>query len=165
MSAWKVSRVSTIRFPGSLNVDLNEISMNLVPFPRYDVQCCICRLTRWGQSSLLSRCNVAFGGSPEHRADVCRGLSPEQSAHVGIVPQRFAAAAHAPLQADITSSRMLASALLVRGAVSMAEANSSIDKLQRSVDLIHWNTHGFKLGLCSVPPVRDHQQPAATLCQ
>ena len=25
---------SSARFPGSLNVDLNEISMNLVPFPR-----------------------------------------------------------------------------------------------------------------------------------
>ena len=47
MSAWKVSKVS-IRFPGSLNVDLNEISMNLVPFPRYDVRCCSCRLTCWG---------------------------------------------------------------------------------------------------------------------
>eukprot|EP00658_Telonema_sp_P-2_P023445 TRINITY_DN19396_c0_g1_i2.p1 TRINITY_DN19396_c0_g1~~TRINITY_DN19396_c0_g1_i2.p1 ORF type:complete len:254 (-),score=47.64 TRINITY_DN19396_c0_g1_i2:452-1213(-) len=118
-----------MRFGGSLNVDLNEITMNLVPFPRLHF--------------LVS------------------GMSP-----LGVprsTDQMFADVYHRNNQlmaADVRHSRLLASGLLVRGDVSVAEANANITRLQGGLDMIHWNKQGFKVGLCAVPPVA---QKAAVL--
>lgn len=110
-----------MRFPGSLNVDLNEISMNLVPFPKLHF--------------------------------LVAGLSPLGTPRS--VDQMFTDVYHRHNQlmaADVRHHRFLASGLLIRGGISVAEANANIQRLESSLDMIHWNKQGFKLGLCSVPP-------------
>ena len=50
-------------------------------------------------------------------------------------------------------SSYLACALMVRGKVSMSDIRRNIDRLQPSLHFVHWNQHGWKTGLCSVPPI------------
>lgn len=47
---------SSVRFEGSLNVDLNEITMNLVPFPRlHFLQSALSPLVRRGEGTRMWR--------------------------------------------------------------------------------------------------------------
>lgn len=120
---------SSARFEGSLNVDLNEITMNLVPFPRlhYLVS---------SQSPLFtsSDCNL-----PPRRLD-----------------QMFSDAFskdYQLLKSDPKHSLYLACALMVRGKVEVSDMRRNIERLKPNLRFIHWNTEGWKTGLCSVPPV------------
>ena len=47
----------------------------------------------------------------------------------------------------------LACGLLVRGAVEVSDINRNVERLQRTLRLASWNMDGFKVGLCSAPPV------------
>merc|ERR1711937_1082728 len=120
---------SGMRFEGSLNVDLNEITMNLVPFPRL-------HFLIPSLAPLCSFSDVKFQS---------RGLD-----------QMFQDIFHRDYQlmkVNPRASRYLAMGLLVRGDVQIAEANRNIARLQKEIDMIHWNEEGFKVGLCSTPPV------------
>lgn len=55
----------------------------------------------------------------------------------------------------------LACGLLLRGDVEVSDINANIQKIQADVRMIHWNQEGFKVGLCSVPPIGQRQ---ALLC-
>lgn len=41
----------------------------------------------------------------------------------------------------------------MRGNVEVSDINANIQRLQSEVRMIHWNQEGFKVGVCSVPPV------------
>ncbi|XP_062510465.1 tubulin epsilon chain-like isoform X2 [Corticium candelabrum] len=124
-----LNMTSSSRFEGSLNVDLNEITMNLVPFPRL----------HYIVSSL----------SPLYwLADV--KLAPRRMDQV--FTDAFARD-HQLIRADPRHSLYLACALLLRGKVSMSDIRRNIDRLRPSLKFVHWNQHGWKTGLCSVPPV------------
>jgi len=119
---------SGMRFEGSLNVDLNEITMNLVPFPRLHFLI----------PSLAPLCSFS---------DV--NFEPRS------LDQMFNDCFHRDFQlikANPRASKYLAIGLLVRGDVHIAEANRNINRLQKDVDMIHWNQEGFKVGLCGTPP-------------
>ena len=119
---------SGMRFEGSLNVDLNEITMNLVPFPRL-------HFLIPSLAPLCSFSDVKF----EPRS----------------LDQMFNDCFHRDFQlikANPRGSRYLAIGLLVRGDVQIAEANRNIERLQKDIDMIHWNREGFKVGLCGTPP-------------
>lgn len=120
---------SSARFEGSLNVDLNEITMNLVPFPKihYLVS---------SQTPLYSLTDVNL---PPRRLD-----------------QMFSDAFskdHQLIKADPKHSLYLACALMLRGNVEISDIRRNIERLKPSLHFIHWNQEGWKTGLCSVPPV------------
>uniref|UniRef100_A0A670ZF23 Tubulin epsilon chain n=1 Tax=Pseudonaja textilis TaxID=8673 RepID=A0A670ZF23_PSETE len=120
---------SSARFEGSLNMDLNEISMNLVPFPRL----------HYLVSSLTPLYTLADVNVPSRRLD-----------------QMFSDAfskEHQLLRADPRHNLYLACALLVRGNVQVSDLRRNIERLKPSLQFVSWNQEGWKTGLCSVPPV------------
>ncbi|XP_071804090.1 tubulin epsilon chain-like [Asterias amurensis] len=120
---------SSSRFEGSLNVDLNEISTNLVPFPKIHYLVA-------SQTPLYSLLDLKL---PPRRLD-----------------QMFTDAfsrEYQLLKADPKNSMYLACALMCRGNVEISDIRRNIDRLRPSLKFIHWNTDGWKTGLCSVPPV------------
>lgn len=124
-----LNMTSSSRFEGSLNVDLNEITMNLVPFPKL----------HYLVSSLTPLYSLADVRLPPRRLD-----------------QMFSDAFSRDYQlikADPKHSLYLACALMVRGKVEVSDIRRNIERLKPSLNFIHWNQEGWKTGLCSVPPV------------
>ncbi|XP_030628537.1 tubulin epsilon chain [Chanos chanos] len=120
---------SSARFEGSLNMDLNEIGMNLVPFPRL----------HYLVSSLTPLYTLADVNVPSRRLD-----------------QMFTDAfskEHQLIQADPKHSLYLACALMVRGNVQVSDLRRNIERLRPTLPFVSWNKEGWKTGLCSVPPV------------
>ncbi|XP_065886602.1 tubulin epsilon chain-like [Dysidea avara] len=120
---------SASRFEGDLNVDLNEITMNLVPYPRlhYLVSAI---------SPLYCLKDVSL---PPRRLDQI--FSDAFSRDYQLI------------KADPKHSLYLACALILRGKVDVSDIRRNIDRLRSSLHFIHWNQEGWKTGLCSAPPV------------
>ncbi|XP_077990397.1 tubulin epsilon chain-like [Glandiceps talaboti] len=124
-----LNMTSSARFEGSLNVDLNEITMNLVPFPQL----------HYLVSSLTPLYSLSDVKVPPRRLD-----------------QMFSDAFskdHQLIKADPKHSLYLACALMLRGNVEISDVRRNIERLKPSLKFIHWNQEGWKTGLCSVPPV------------
>lgn len=122
---------SSIRFEGSLNTDLNDITMNLVPFPRMHF--------------LLSSLAPLAASR-----DVAALTAPRS------IDQLFGDAFSRDSQllvADPTQHTHLAAALMMRGGLALSDAQRNISRLRPQLRMAHWNTEGFKLGLCHHPPV------------
>ncbi|XP_055871361.1 tubulin epsilon chain-like isoform X2 [Biomphalaria glabrata] len=120
---------SSARFEGSLNIDLNEITMNLVPFPKMHYLVA-------SQTPLYCMADVKV---PPRRLD-----------------QMFSdafAKDHQMLKVDPKHSLYLACALMVRGNVELSDIRRNIDRLKPNLNFVHWNEEGWKTGLCSVAPV------------
>ncbi|XP_072218907.1 tubulin epsilon chain isoform X1 [Leuresthes tenuis] len=120
---------SSARFEGSLNMDLNEIAMNLVPFPRL----------HYLVPSLTPLYTLADVNVPSRRLD-----------------QMFSDAFskdHQLIRADPKHCLYLACALMLRGNVHVSDLRRNIERLRPSLPFVSWNQEGWKTGLCSVPPV------------
>ncbi|KAJ7983674.1 hypothetical protein DPEC_G00374200 [Dallia pectoralis] len=120
---------SSARFEGSLNMDLNEIAVNLVPFPRL----------HYLVSSLTPLYTLSDVNIPTRRLD-----------------QMFTDAFskdHQLIRADPKHSLYLACALMVRGNVQISDLRRNIERLRPTLPFVSWNQEGWKTGLCSVPPV------------
>ncbi|KAG7398948.1 Tubulin epsilon chain [Phytophthora boehmeriae] len=127
----------SMRFEGTLNVDLNEITTNLVPFPKLHF--------------LLSSMSPMFATSdPRQQPRRINQMFAE-------VFQRD----HQLIRANPRASVYLACGLLMRGDVEVSDINANIQRLQSEVRMIHWNQEGFKVGVCSVAPVG---QKSSLLC-
>jgi len=119
---------SSSRFEGSLNVDLNEITMNLVPFPRMHY--------------LISSLSPLY-------------INEQVNLQVRGIEQMFSDAFKKDnqlLQCEPKANLYLACALMLRGKVSLSDIRRSIDKYRTQLKFIRWNQDGWKTGLCSVPP-------------
>ncbi|XP_026880002.2 tubulin epsilon chain isoform X1 [Electrophorus electricus] len=120
---------SSARFEGSLNMDLNEIAMNLVPFPRL----------HYLVSSLTPLYTLADVNVPTRRLD-----------------QMFTDAFSKEFQlmkADPRHSLYLSCALMLRGNVQVSDLRRNIERLRPTLSFVPWNAEGWKVSLCSVPPV------------
>lgn len=130
---------SSVRFEGSLNVDLNDITMNMVPFPRMHF--------------LLSAMSPL--AAPK---DVAKLTAPRT---IDQVISEVFSREHQLIRADPRRSTYLACGLLARGAISISDINRNISRIRPSLRMAHWNSEGFKLGICNQPPVGV---PYAALC-
>ncbi|KAF4316545.1 hypothetical protein BBO99_00005366 [Phytophthora kernoviae] len=129
---------SSMRFEGILNVDLNEITTNLVPFPKLHF--------------LLSSMSPMFATSdPRQQPRRLNQMFTE-------VFQKDSQL----IRANPRASVYLACGLLMRGNVEVSDINANIQRLQSEVRMIHWNQEGFKVGVCSVAPVG--QEKSSLLC-
>eukprot|EP00741_Cyanophora_paradoxa_P019504 tig00021127_g18827.t1 len=123
-----INLTASMRFEGPLNVDLNEITMNLVPYPRLHF--------------------LVSALAPLHTlADLKRTPRNVDSMFSEVVSR-----GHQLIRADPWRSRYLACGFLVRGDVQISDVNRNIARLRPDMDMIYWNQDGFKVGLCSVPP-------------
>ena len=129
---------ASMRFQGSLNVDLNEVTMNMVPFPKLKF--------------LMS----SISPLSAHHARGADGSSFS-------VDAMFTEVLHKDnhlIRADPRSSTYLACALMARGRVPISDMHRNVERLKRSVKLIHWNPDGFKIGLCDAAPADQAQKSA-----
>ena len=120
----------SMRFEGDLNVDLNEITMNMVPFPKM----------HFLQSSLSPLYNLI---NPK--------LLPRN------IDQSFTDAfdrSYQLIQQGDQPPLYLACGLIVRGAqVEISDINRNVERLTKKLKMIHWNQEGFKVGHCYQAPL------------
>ncbi|KAK3915072.1 Tubulin epsilon chain [Frankliniella fusca] len=112
------------RFPGSLNVDMSELSTNMVPYPKLNFLSC--GLTPLGFSS----------------------------SQVLPVPKQVEpwARDHQLLKIDPLAGTLLGATLLSRGNVTLSDIRYNVSRLQNRGKFIPWNHDAIKVGLCSVAP-------------
>ncbi|TPX41447.1 hypothetical protein SeMB42_g05061 [Synchytrium endobioticum] len=122
-----LNMTSSMRFEGSLNVDINDIVTNLVPFPQQ-------KLLVSSMTPLYSLSDIKV---PPRRLDqmFIDGFSRESQL----------------IKADPKSSTYLACALIVRGDVEISDIRRNIDKMKPTLKFASWNQEGWKTGLCSTP--------------
>ena len=60
---------------------------------------------------------------------------------------------HQLLKVDPRRSKYLACGLLLRGDVVISDVQRSITRIKKTIQMVHWNQDGFKIGLCSVPSI------------
>jgi tubulin epsilon len=120
----------SMRFEGTLNVDINDITMNLVPYPRLHF--------------ILSSISPLY-----HVLD--KKLEPRKS------DQIFADVFdkdHQLISLDnFYNGTYLACALIARGDLAISDIMYSIEKQKKNLKMVSWNYEGFKIGLCDQPPV------------
>ena len=120
---------SSARFEGTLNVDLNEIAMNLVPFPRMQY--------------LISSMAPLY-------------MPKDVGMTVKKIDQMFAETFSKEFQLLKVQPRQhlyLACALLLRGKVAISDIRRNVDKLNAAISFAHWNENGWKIGHCATPPI------------
>ncbi|KAL9652838.1 hypothetical protein ABK040_010870 [Willaertia magna] len=128
----------SMRFEGSLNVDLNEITMNLVPYPKL----------KFLLSSLSPFVLPKDVNLPPRRLD---------QMFKDVLSKEYQL-----LKCDPIHSKYLSCGLILRGQqANISDINRNISKMKSTMDMIYWNQEGFKTGLCNVAP---HNQPYSLLC-
>lgn len=118
----------SMRFPGSLNIDMNEITMNLVPYPRMH---------------FLVSSMAPLQAFIKIKSQIPRSL--DQMFMDTLSKDSHLIDCHAHLH------KYISLAYLIRGDVSFSDVSRNIEKIAAKVNLIDWNAEGFKYGICSVP--------------
>lgn len=129
-----------VRFEGALNVDINEITMNLVPFPRLHF--------------LLPSMSPVVVPADRGRTTPTPRTMDQIFTEVFGRDRQLASV-------DPRRSTYLACALLLRGAVNISDANRNVERLRHGLKMAHWVSDGFKVGLCDRAPVGV---PYSALC-
>lgn len=114
-------------------MDLNEIAMNLVPFPRLHYL-----VPSLSPVSTLPRVS-----------DSTRKLDKLFS---DVFSKRYQL-----IKTDPKRSLYLGCALMLRGNVHMSDLHRNIERLKPTVPFVSWNPDGWKTSLCSVPPLGHSQ--------
>ena len=167
------SLTCSMRFEGPLNVDLNEITMNLVPFPRMHFLVSSLaplyttnkenQALKFGGASLsgassdprMSSSGSTASSSSSAAAASASALSASKGID-GMFSSLFRAESHLVKVSPKTQGLYLACGVFGRGpdlTVSDLTRNIARMKARREVRLMAWNEDGFKIGLCSAPPV------------
>mmetsp|Transcript_17923 Transcript_17923/g.32719 ORF Transcript_17923/g.32719 Transcript_17923/m.32719 type:complete len:435 (-) Transcript_17923:313-1617(-) len=136
---------SGMRFPGSLNVDLSDLAMNMAPFPRLHF------LVSGFAPLPLAAANSAAANSAA--IDKMRLADTSKS-----IDQLFNAAfskEHQLIKADPRRGTYLSCGIVVRGSgATISDVNRNVAKIRPTLRTAHWaEAGGFKLGLCSRPPL------------
>ena len=124
------SITASLRFDGSLNVDLNEFQTNLVPYPRIHFPL------------------VAY--SPI----VASTKSSYESNSVQEITMSCFEPTNQMVKCDPRNGKYMATCLLYRGDVVPKEVNNAVASLKtkRTIQFVDWCPTGFKIGICYQPP-------------
>lgn len=136
-----LSNVScAMRFPGPLNMDINEITTNLVPYPRLNFLVSSLAPLRIHQKSFSA-------GARSVDAMILSCLSKEH---------RFVCLPTSSLNGSsaTASHTSLATALIARGPqITIGDLRRNISALHGKLQLPYWNADGFKTAICGVSPL------------
>ncbi|KAG9317486.1 Tubulin/FtsZ, GTPase domain-containing protein [Chiua virens] len=140
------SITASLRFDGSLNVDLNEFQTNLVPFPRIHFPL----------------------------ATYAPLLSAEKATHEqnSVNEMTFSCFenGHQMVKCDPKDGKYMACALLYRGDVVPKDVQAAVAtiKTKKTIQFVDWCPTGFKLGICNEPPANipngDLAKTSRSLC-
>ncbi|RMZ84444.1 hypothetical protein DV738_g837, partial [Chaetothyriales sp. CBS 135597] len=124
------SITASIRFQGSLNVDLNEFQTNLVPYPRIHFP-------------LIAYSPLSSHGSAAHESNNTQEISIacfEPGSQM--------------MQCDPRQGRYMATCLLYRGDVVPHDIHRAVASLKTraTVQFVDWCPTGFKTGICTQSP-------------
>jgi len=124
------SLTASLRFNGTLNVDITEFQTNLVPYPRIHFMLC-------SYAPILSR-EIAF---------------QEKSTVRQITSQAFESE-NMMCKVDPRKGKYMATCLMYRGNVNPSEVNLSLKdiKSKSNVSFVDWSPTGFKCGINLQPP-------------
>lgn len=126
------SVTASLRFDGSLNVDLNEFQTNLVPYPRI-------HFPLVSYSPIVSKSRVT------HEANSVNEIT---------------AACFEPgnqmVKCDPRQGKYMATCLLYRGDVVNRDVQNAVAtiKSKKTVQLVDWCPTGFKIGICYQKPTQ-----------
>lgn len=124
------SITASLRFDGSLNVDLNEFQTNLVPYPRIHFPL------------------VAY--SPV----VATAKSTYESNSVHEITMSCFEPTNQMVKCDPRNGKYMATCLLYRGDVVPKEVHNAVAsmKAKPTIQFVDWCPTGFKIGICFQPP-------------
>jgi hypothetical protein len=141
---------ASMRFPGPLNVDLNEITSTLVPFPRLN-------MLQASLTPLYGLADVAVQASSRRVAAMFTDAFSRghQLLRGGVVGADGTVTPAGASGADPVVH--MAVGLLLRGDLPLSEVHANVERLKRDrvVRLARWNPDGFKVGLCGQPPLHQ----------
>jgi len=112
------------RFDGALNVDINEVTTNLVPFPKMHF--------------LLSAMSPATVSADKGKTVPVPRTMDQIFTEVFQRDRQLASV-------DPRHSTYLACALMMRGAVTVSDANRNVERLRKGLRMAHWVGDGFKV--------------------
>lgn len=124
------SVTASLRFPGSLNVDLNDFQTNLVPYPRIHFP-------------LVSYAPLTSAQKAQH----------EQFSVMGITQDCYKPA-NQMVKCDPRHGKYLSCCLLYRGDVTPKDVHkaTAAARANPSIRFVDWCPTGFKVGINSQPP-------------
>ena len=132
---------SSSRFHGDMNVDMNEICTNLVPFPRLHFL-----------MTALSP-HRAVAGHSASSTGVLTGRGAVQRAFSDILSKSGQITAADP---STSGSMTIASAFLARGPVPLSDFLGCVTAAQqRSLVFPSWNQNACKIGMCGTPAPKE----------
>ncbi|KAF8592409.1 tubulin-domain-containing protein [Ramaria rubella] len=140
------SVTASLRFDGSLNVDLNEFQTNLVPFPRIHFP-------------LATYAPIVSVEKAHH----------EQNSVADMTFSCFESG-NQMVKCDPREGKYMACCLLYRGDVVPKDVNAAVAviKTKRTIQFVDWCPTGFKLGICNEPPAMipggDTARVSRSLC-
>ena len=157
----------SMRFPGSLNVDLNEITTNLVPFPGL-------HFLMPSLSPVVATFNDHYGGggfrhnNNNNRNNKNRIRKKNNNvANNKSLDRVFRDSFSRKTQLICADPRMhmyLACAVIVRGPnISVSGMQNNIEHIKSKIKMAPWNLDGFKTGMCSTASIMNPSAPSA-LC-
>ncbi|XP_076624810.1 tubulin epsilon chain [Colletes latitarsis] len=130
------------RFPGVLNMDINEIATNLVPYPKLQY--------------IFSSVSPTALTAP--KIYTAQGTKMQDELFTNTWSRNNRLIKVDPLQAD---SIIFSAAHIARGNCSMTDLQRNIKRFQSKVKFTEWSKEAMKVGLCSIPPA-GHS--ASVLC-
>lgn len=124
------STTTSLRFAGSMNVDLNEFQTNLVPFPRIHFP-----LVTYAPLLCVSRASHSSSSIAEITA-AC--FEPNSTM----------------VKCDLRNGKFMACCMLYRGDVVPNDVNTAISKIKtlKNIVFVDWCPTGFKVGINNQKP-------------
>lgn len=152
------SLTCSMRFEGELNVDLNEITMNLVPFPRLHFLLASLaplgstHVSKYAHGSSSSSSGSSSASILDPRMPAS-GLSGASKSIDSMFTSLFSPSSHLVKSNPKHTGVYLACGIFARGDLSVSDLNRNIARMKKDIHMISWNEDGFKIGLCTTPPV------------
>jgi tubulin epsilon len=123
----------SMRFPGSLNMDMNEVTTNMIPYPRLHL------LTSAIAPLALTKQSATGARNLDAMFSACLDRDHQLVTYANSAGKR---------------ARTLAAALIARGPnFTVGDLSRNVVRIHERLDMVYWNADGFKTALCDVAPL------------